>query len=202
MINMQLKKNFIYLIIFLSIFFLLGCIEEEQVIDETISEVDTKFEWIAQGDLNDSHIQIDHPSDWIIETHIFGQYSDFIRPTRENYIFPEMINVNKLDLFDFEIMNDRPMTLSEYTSDTLMAFSEYLINFNLIESKPTTLMGEPAHEVLFTSYREDLGVEIMTKSIWTIKDNKAYSVSYNAKRDTFYTYLPVANEMIESFEIN
>lgn len=198
------KKNILLVLVLLGIFFLSGCVDViEPPITEDVPEVDSTFEWVAQGDVNDVQLRISNPSSWEVEPHIFGERSNFIRPTRgEDDVFPELINVYVDDLFDFEMLNDRQKTLSEYTASVLTGFRDHLNNFNLIESSPAILAGNEAHQVLFTSYREDLGVEIMTKSIWAIKDNKAYSISYNAKRDTFYTYLPVANEMIESFEIN
>jgi serine/threonine-protein kinase len=65
----------------------------------------------------------------------------------------------------------------------------------ILESNSTALAGMPAREIVFTNE----GLETM--QVWTIKDNRAYTITYIAPEVNFQNDLLVAQRMIESFQI-
>ena len=65
----------------------------------------------------------------------------------------------------------------------------------VLDSNTTVLANLPAHEIVFTN----LGIKTM--QIWTIKDDKVYTITYTAEEEDFQNDLQVAKMMIESFEI-
>ena len=59
----------------------------------------------------------------------------------------------------------------------------------------TTLAGLPALEIMFTN----LGLKTM--QIWTIKDDKVYTITYVAEEEDFQDDLQIAERLIKSFQI-
>jgi eukaryotic-like serine/threonine-protein kinase len=81
---------------------------------------------------------------------------------------------------------------------TLERYSEAKIDSvegQIVESNSTALAGLSAHEIVFTN----LGIKTM--QVWTIKEGRAYSVTYTAEEEDFEEDLPVAKRMKESFQI-
>ena len=82
------------------------------------------------------------------------------------------------------------MTLEDYTKTQINYTEE-----QLLESNTTTLAGLPAHKMVFTN----LGLKTM--QIWTIKDDRVYTITYVAEEEDFQDDLDVAEKMIKSFQI-
>jgi len=82
------------------------------------------------------------------------------------------------------------MTLDDYTKTQLNYTEE-----QLLESNMTTLAGLPAHEIVFAN----LGLKTM--QIWTIKDDKVYTITYVAEEEDFQSDLQTTERMIKSFQI-
>jgi eukaryotic-like serine/threonine-protein kinase len=83
----------------------------------------------------------------------------------------------------------RNMTLDDYTNTQINYTEE-----QLLESNTTTLASLPAHEIVFTN----LGLKTM--QIWTIKDDKVYTITYVAEEEDFQDDLQIAERMINSFQ--
>jgi hypothetical protein len=64
------------------------------------------------------------------------------------------------------------------------------------ESNATTLAGNPAHRVVY--YTENT---FETMETWTVEGDKAYLIRYVAKIPNYSDYLPVIQQMLDSFEI-
>ena len=87
---------------------------------------------------------------------------------------------------------------------TLDQYSAAHINFirqqaSVLESNTTTLKGNnnfPAHKIV---YINNEGQKIM--QVWTIKGDKAYHITYAANETRYNDYLPLAQKIIDSFEI-
>jgi serine/threonine-protein kinase len=82
------------------------------------------------------------------------------------------------------------VTLDDYTNTQINYTEE-----QLLESNTTTLAGLPAHEIILTN----LGLQTM--QIWTIKDDKVYTITYVAEEEDFQNDLQIAERMIKSFKI-
>ena len=47
-----------------------------------------------------------------------------------------------------------------------------------------------------------INMGLKTMQAWTIKDDKVYTITYVAEEEDFQNDFPIAQKMIESFEIN
>lgn len=65
----------------------------------------------------------------------------------------------------------------------------------ILESNSTVLAGLPAREIVFTN------MDLKTMQVWTVKDDRAYTISYIAPEEDFQNDLLIAKRMIESFQI-
>ena len=83
------------------------------------------------------------------------------------------------------------MTLEEYTNTQINPTEEILL-----ESNTTTLADLPGYKIVFTNI-----AGLKTMQVWTIKDDKAYIITYVAKEEDYEKDLQIAQKMIDSFEI-
>jgi hypothetical protein len=65
----------------------------------------------------------------------------------------------------------------------------------IIESNSSTLANLPAHEIVV-----DNSI-LKTMQVWTLKDEKVFTIIYEAGEEDFEDDLRVAQRMIESFQI-
>ena len=94
------------------------------------------------------------------------------------------------------LLNSQSITLDQY--------SDAQINFirkqaSVLESNTITLKGDNntrAHKIVYINSE---GQKIM--QVWTIKDDKAYHITYATNETRYYDYLPPVQKMIDSFEI-
>ena len=89
-------------------------------------------------------------------------------------------------------------TLLPAQNITLERYSQAKINSvegEIVESNSTALAGLSAHEIVFNN----LGIKTM--QVWTIKEGRAYSITYTAEEEDFEEDLQVAKRMKELFQI-
>ena len=89
-------------------------------------------------------------------------------------------------------------TMQSAQNMTLEQYSESKINSiegQILESNSTTLADLPAHEIIFTN------VGLQKIQVWTIKDDRIFTITYEADEEDFQNDLLVAERMIESFQI-
>ena len=145
-------------------------------------------------------ITIQYPSDWKIGEHIYTNrfVVNFTSTLKNNSdTFPATITVS------VEPLKQNRTTLNEFTITTLDNAKQSLPNLQLIESNATTLASNPAHRIVYTFTSSDPSVQLHFQSmnIWTLKENKVYSISYTQARSQFNKYLPIIQNMIHSFDI-
>ena len=145
-------------------------------------------------------ILMQYPSDWKkVEPGHFSQTNNFniivgyLSP-KESALYrspPAALSVGIQNL-----LNSQSITLDQY--------SDAQINFirkqaSVLESNTITLKGDNntrAHKLV---YLNSEGQKIM--QVWTIKDDKAYHITYATNETRYYDYLPPVQKMIDSFEI-
>jgi hypothetical protein len=98
-----------------------------------------------------------------------------------------------------ENLSSRDMGLAPYTTLQLSLLSEGTQGFNLVESLPTTIARNPAHQVVYTETLEQLKLKKM--QVWTVKDGMAYLIIYAADEADYSSQLPTVKKMLGSFEI-
>ncbi len=131
-----------------------------------------------------------------------GASHNSIRLVVEDYdTFGDFTNNN---IFKYMEKNDSETDnknkLMTVATKRIGAIGIYCHNFDLKSwNQNTTLAGNPAHQI-FLDYSYDKNSKDATE-IWTIKDDKIYIIEFVAQDKYYSLYLPVVNEIIDSFQI-
>ena len=143
-------------------------------------------------------IKIQYPSNWKKVEHgdnagIPSHTIEFLSPMTANDTFQENVFV-KVDPF--------PQSLRQLVVGEVDGFKTHTVNFMLLNSVPSTLDGNPA-QILVFKYSNFLPQFNTLKAmiVLTVKDQKAYAISYVAESSKYSEYLPTIQEMINSFRI-
>jgi serine/threonine-protein kinase len=131
-------------------------------------------------------IQIQYPSDW-------GRLDlSFLQDSADIDFYPlSDTSLAKNLKIQVENLPFHNMTLEEYTNTQINPTEE-----NLLESNTTTLADIPGYKIVFTSIEG-----LKTMQVWTVKDDKAYIITYVAQEVDYEKDLQIAQKMIDSFEI-
>jgi eukaryotic-like serine/threonine-protein kinase len=149
----------------------------------TIAQTNSKF---VTYDNPTFGVRIQYPSDWGRLDLSFQQHSadiDFY-PLADTSLAKNL----KIQVKNIPFHN---MTLEEYTNTQIN-----LLDGNLLESSTTTLADIPGYKIVFTNMEG-----LKTMQVWTIKDDKAYIITYVAQEEDYEKDLQIAQKMIDSFEI-
>jgi len=102
-------------------------------------------------------------------------------------------------------------TLGEYNSTKMNEIKKWnnsaltmngIGGLKIIESAPVTIAGSlPAHKVVYECPCFPDTSILKRMEVWTIKDGRAYDITYQAFPDTFSEHLDTVQKMIDSFEI-
>jgi hypothetical protein len=91
-------------------------------------------------------------------------------------------------------------TLGQYDQVAQKLLHTTLGNFISAPSRPATLLGQPAIErVLFV--KQPSGIHINIAQIFTLKNSKAYVITYTAPADMYSSYFPILQQLVNSFQI-
>jgi serine/threonine-protein kinase len=149
----------------------------------TIAQTNSKF---VTYDNPSFGVRIQYPSDW-------GRLDlSFLQDSADIDFYP-LADTSLAKNVKIQVINlpSRNMTLEEYTNSQINPLEE-----KLLKSNTTTLAGIPGYEIVFTSVQG-----LKTMQVWTIKDDKAYIITYVAKEEDYENDLQIAQKMIDSFEI-
>jgi PsbP-like protein len=95
------------------------------------------------------------------------------------------------------------MNLAQYFENTF-SNSRFLPDFKVIElDKMATFMGSPAYKLVYTYTNKTGGdnVKILSTNVFTVKDNKAYSISFDAPINLYHFYEANLKKIIDTFTI-
>jgi eukaryotic-like serine/threonine-protein kinase len=149
----------------------------------TLAQTNSKF---VTYDNPTFGVRIQYPSDW-------GRLDlSFLQDSADIDFYP-LADTSLAKNVKIQVINlpSRNMTLEEYTNSQINPLEE-----KLLKSNTTTLAGIPGYEIVFTSVQG-----LKTMQVWTIKDDKAYIITYVAKEEDYENDLQIAQKMIDSFEI-
>ena len=145
-------------------------------------------------------IKIQFPSDWLYRTsetsagsvqRIVTFTSPKVLTTNSNKsIVVLTVGIEQLPFYN--------MPLDLYTNLTINNLRKSEPGFRLLASNEISLAGnKTAHKIIFTS-----DTMPNTMAVYAIKGDKAYVIDYIAGSEaTFSSYLPIAQKMIDSFQI-
>ena len=142
-------------------------------------------------------IKIQHPSSWDKE-------EDGTRQDTETDVatfYPPAINSSaSLDISIDDISDEKGIPLTQYTIYGISDLKQSLKDFKLIVSTPdNVLAGLPAYKSIFTYADENTTFKEM--EIGAIKCDKVYILTYEAGVNEYDKYLPIIQELINSFQI-
>jgi eukaryotic-like serine/threonine-protein kinase len=142
-------------------------------------------------------IKIQYPSNW---NKIDHSHNASIPVGAVKFVPPQEKNVNVLVNVNQGIPKNA--TLERFIIGDLTFIKNRFINFQLLESRPSSLAGNPAHILVFqySNFLPQLNT-LKAMTIVTVKGDKAYSLSYDAEMSKYNTYLPSVQKMINSTQI-
>jgi hypothetical protein len=143
---------------------------------------------------------LQYPSNWSYQEYesspgyIAFNVASFFPPIEED---PSLTTELKITIEDLSF----PLSLDQYTRDSINYYSNSTQNFSLISATTgdTTLSGRPAYEILFTEHLN--GTEIKTYEKGIIDNNKVYYLAFASPVSTYDQIFPVAETVIDSFEL-
>jgi hypothetical protein len=158
-------------------------------------------QWFTYRDPSGTFV-ISYPSSWIS---VPGQNGGIMFKAPPETFSDNYVNAAVL------IISDRLPSLT----NSLQAMTEYKLKSysvsnpddKLIQSQGTSLSGLPAHMVVIQflnvgNFLDLWGIgKLMALEEWTVKDDKSYSILYITLVEKFESYLPVAQQMLNSFRI-
>ena len=93
------------------------------------------------------------------------------------------------------------LSLPEFAISTIYSLEESP-DIDIVNSSSTTLAGIPAYTVKYFFSKPIVPEDLLVTQIWTVKDDKLYSIVFTAQPDKFDDYEPVIQRMINSLEID
>jgi hypothetical protein len=98
-------------------------------------------------------------------------------------------------------LSGQAVTLDGYSRDLISALQQNpnLTNFTLLNSSNTTLAGYPAQKLVYTYVTEGAPTQRMVEL--TLVNSTGYSVSYVASQGVYPSYVGIAQNMMQSFNI-
>jgi hypothetical protein len=142
-------------------------------------------------------ISLEHPLDWK-----FGSLKNGIQLIKEkNGVYVEVRKHN---------LESPDMQLTKYVADYIKDRSTSREDFKLLNITETTISGNlPAYKAIYTFLKTENQNDFTTGDttnkilrIWTFTQDNAYLVAFVADKDKYDLYLPIAEEIIDTFKIN
>lgn len=153
---------------------------------------------------SDYRIRMLYPQDWKVSETGLSSYGivKFSAPEIEDKISSvRTIIFVPADVYVFEEpLKNSSWTNADYFNDFMKNTYSSNGQYKLINTSSTTLAGVPAHVSLLYDYKNNVTSKVMR--IIAISNNTIHRISYYSDPGTFNDYLPVVNEMIQSFERN
>ena len=132
-------------------------------------------------------VEVEYPSDW-------GRLDlSFLQNNSADLNFYPLDDASAAKQVKIQIENlpsSPNMTLEEYNAIKIGS-----VEGQILDSNSTTLAELPAYEIIFTN------LVLKKMQVWTLKDDKVYTITYAAEEEDFQNELQTARRMIESFKI-
>jgi PsbP-like protein len=138
-------------------------------------------------------IKIDYPAGWAQELHAGGLVTFLTMLESDTNTYPAGLGVKVQNLAS------KNTSLNEITKVQIKNLTQNHPDFKLIESTKSMLAGIVAHKIVFIA-TDNSGHERKAMQIWTLKDGRAYLLTYKAQPEEFSHYLPLVQKMIDSFQ--
>jgi hypothetical protein len=178
-----------------------GNLDIQSIDDGTTATTDSSVQSLVSGNLlayesPDYGITTQYPEGWEILIQRTSNSSISLRfdspPENDTDIFRENV------LFVIDTISNNT-ALSNFTSAALGSYLESYPDLELIELTSTNLANNtiPAYKLVGSRTQE--GLDFM--QIVAMKEDKVYVITYSSEKTKYYTYLPIIEKMIDSFEV-
>ena len=139
-------------------------------------------------------IKIQYPKEWTVHEKAEGVGVVAFRspPKGSMDAFQENLNIVVQDL------GGRSIPLMQFSEMAINQLRQMYSNVEILESEPMVLSGKAGHKVEYI-VRAELKIKIL--QVWTIKNYKAYIITFSADADHYQDYSTTAWNMINSFQI-
>jgi eukaryotic-like serine/threonine-protein kinase len=143
-------------------------------------------------------IQMQRPPDWTVAENK-NHSVDNIEVVNFSSPVSEDVTVS-VDTVNSTTPTTMATALKQYVNDSILSDLKTSPNFKLLEPNTnTTLGGNPAYSITYTD--KDQGGPYKGMDIVTMKNDKAYDISYTADPDRYDSVFPTVQTMINSFKI-
>jgi hypothetical protein len=152
---------------------------------------------------SDYKIRVLYPSDWKVSEQGLSQFQivQISAPEiekKESSVSSVILIPASINIFA-EPLRSTNVTLDTYSKNFMKTtFSPG--DYKLINSSSTLLAGIPAEKTIMYQYQNGSNSKVIR--IIGLTNDTAYRISYYAEPGSFNEYLPVAEQIIDSFEIN
>lgn len=141
-------------------------------------------------------ITIQYPDSWSkLENPniVTNEIVEFTSPQESNSDFREKLIITGEKL-------SGSLSLAEYTNLSKQEIVQQNNNVKIISETDSNLAGRPAYRVVYTF--SDEGNQLKRMETWTLKNYRVYSITYEAQAGKYDEYLPTAEKMINSFQLD
>jgi hypothetical protein len=151
-------------------------------------------------------VNIKYPSEWQRAVQAGGGISiiQFFSPLQnKSDIFRENVNIA------IENLPNNKTNVTQYSRASLSVIAKSLPGFNLTKSNISeNFHGTPAVEKTFTAKQAVLdrnlkavALDLKMTQIYTLKNNKAYVITFAAESSNYDRFLPTVAKILDSFQI-
>ncbi|AFZ02624.1 serine/threonine-protein kinase [Calothrix sp. PCC 6303] len=163
----------------------------------TLGTLFKKDDTLEPYNIDNYGISIQRPKTWQPEERpdrITGNVVRFISPLVNNTDkYQENVNLVVQDL------SENRSTLEQFTPFRLDVIKQSSPNIKIIQEGQQKLANIDAYQVTYTLQEDSMSLERL--QIWTVKDRKAYILTYTAEPNQYSASLPTVKQMINSFQI-
>jgi serine/threonine-protein kinase len=150
---------------------------------------------LASYDNTAQGIKIKYPDNWTKQ-----EESNAITKEVVQFISPKESDADKFQerlIVTVEPTSNK--TLDEYTKLSKQEILNLDKNAKIAEEGESTLAGKSGYRVVYTT--KEGNQEFKKLNVWTMKNDKAYLITYEAEAGKYDQFLPVVEKMIKSLEV-
>ena len=140
-------------------------------------------------------IEMKYPFDWRVDESEASKtkIAKFFPQDSQSYlIVPEV---------EIQATPSNGSVLGKHTTDAVYQITQ-LPQAKIIDSRPIKFGTGDGHKVIYTAANPDNNIEQKYLKIWTIKGDRIYTVTYQAKSDEYDNFIDlVEDEMLKSLKI-
>jgi eukaryotic-like serine/threonine-protein kinase len=115
------------------------------------------------------------------------------------FVSPKQSDADKFQEKVTISIEDFSGTLEEFTNSSIQDINNNMSKFKIVKLSETSLANKAGKELVFTGIVGENSLQNL--QVFTLKGDKAYVIIYTAEKDSYEKFLPTAEKMMKSFEI-